>query len=312
MNNCIVVALCPCGVIAMIIYAEYVFLENFIMNYFILSLTSKFARFESKRIKLILASSLGALYAFIIFFPSLHFLFSALMKIAYSMLIIIFCFTPYHFKDFFRLLGIFYLITLVFGGAGFALFYFSNFNGIISNGIFYITNISVKNIFVSCGVAYILIQFCWSYIQERLSKEKILMDVSIEINGKKVDLKGMVDTGNSLTDPISKYPVIIVEYSAISCILPVEIRDILLEDQAFSFDQIVAQLSGSSWVTRFRIIPYQALGIENGMLVGFKPDNVLIYNDDYHKDVNEIIIAIYNKTLSKTGSYRVLLHPDIM
>jgi stage II sporulation protein GA (sporulation sigma-E factor processing peptidase) len=55
----------------MIIYAEYVFLENFIMNYFILSLTGKFAKFKSKRIKFIMASSLGALYAFVIFFPFL-------------------------------------------------------------------------------------------------------------------------------------------------------------------------------------------------------------------------------------------------
>lgn len=296
----------------MIIYAEYVFLENFIMNYFILSLTGKFAKFKSKRIKFIMASSLGALYAFVIFFPSLHFLFSVLMKIACSMLIIIVCFTPYHFRDFFRLMGIFYLITLVFGGAGFALFYFNNFNGIISNGIFYIANISIKNIFISCGVAYILIQFSWGYIQNQLSREKILMDVSIEINTKKADLRGIVDTGNSLTDPISKYPVMIVEYSAIKDILPIEIRDILLDNKIFNLDQIIAQLNGSSWVTRFRIIPYRALGTENGMLIGFKPDNVLIYNDKYYKDIKDIIVAIYNRNLSKTGDYRALLHPDIV
>ena len=295
----------------MIIYAEYVFLENFIMNYFILSLTGKFAKFKSKRIKFIMASSLGALYAFVIFFPSLHFLFSVLMKIACSMLIIIVCFTPYHFKDFFRLMGIFYLVTLVFGGAGFALFYFNNFNGIISNGIFYIANISIKNIFISCGVAYILIQFSWGYIQDQLSREQILMDVSIEINTKKADLRGIVDTGNSLIDPISKYPVMIVEYNAIKDILPTEIKDILLDNKIFNLEQIITQLNGSSWVTRFRIIPYRALGTENGMLIGFKPDNVLIYNDKYYRDIKDIIVAIYNRNLSKTGDYRSLLHPDI-
>ncbi len=48
------------------------------------------------------------------------------------------------------------------------------------------------------------------------------------------------------------------------------------------------------------------------MLIGFKPDNVLVYNDKYCKDIKEIIIAIYNKSLSKTGDYRALLHPDIV
>ncbi|QUH20943.1 sigma-E processing peptidase SpoIIGA [Alkaliphilus sp. B6464] len=296
----------------MIVYAEYVFLENFIMNYIILSLTGKFAKYPTKRTKLILASSLGALYAFIIFFPSLYFLFSILMKIACSMLIIILSFTPYRFKDFFRLMGIFYLITLVFGGAGFALFYFTSFNGIVSNGIFYMTNISIKNIFISCGIGYILIQFCWGYIQKQLSKEKILMNVRIKINDEIVDLKGIVDTGNSLTDPISKYPVIIVEYNAIKSLLPVELKDVFLNNHAFNFEQVVEQLVDSNWITRFRIIPYQALGTENGMLVGFKPDNVLIHDDKHNRDIKEIIVAIYHKKLSKTGDYMALLHPDII
>lgn len=295
----------------MVVYAEYVFLENFVMNYFILSLTGRFAKFLPKRIKLILASSLGAAYAFIIFFPSLHFLFSILMKIACSMLIIVVCFTPYHFKDFLRILGIFYLITLVFGGAGFALFYFTNFNGIISNGIFYITNISIKNIFISCGVAYILIQFSWGYIQKQLAREKIMVDIGIEINNKKVDLKGMVDTGNSLMDPISKYPVIIVEYGAIKDILPMEIEEILLKNQIFNLEQVALKL-GSTWISRFRIIPYKALGTENGILIGFRPDNVLVYKEKDCKDIKKIIIGIYNKTLSATGDYRALLHPDII
>lgn len=296
----------------MTVYAEYVFLENFIMNYIILSLTGKFAKYPAKRTKLILGSSVGALYAFIIFFPSLHFLFSILMKIACSMFIIILSFTPYRFKEFFRLISIFYLITLVFGGAGFALFYFTSFNGIVSNGVFYMTNISVKNIFVSCGIGYILIQFCWGYIQKQLSKEKMLMDIQIKINDESVELKGMVDTGNSLTDPISKYPVIIVEYAAIKKLLPPEIKDIFLNNQVFNFEQIIAKLSDSTWITRFRIIPYQALGTENGMLVGFKPDNVLIHSHERDKDIKEIIIAIYNKKLSKSGDYMALLHPDIL
>lgn len=296
----------------MIVYAEYVFLENFIMNYIILSLTGRFAKYSTKRTKLFFASSLGALYAFIIFFPYLHFLFSMLMKLACSMLIIIVAFTPHRFKDFFRLISIFYLITLIFGGAGFALFYFTSFNGIVSNGIFYMTNISIKNIFVSCGVGYILIQFSWGYIQKQLTKEKILRDITIEINGQKVDIKGMVDTGNSLIDPISKYPVIIVEYSAIQNIFPNEIKDFFLNNKIFNFDQVIDELSGSTWITRFRIIPFQALGTENGMLVGFKPDNVLIHNDKYDKDIKEIIVAIYHKKLSKSGDYMALLHPDII
>ncbi|SCX88159.1 sigma-E processing peptidase SpoIIGA [Alkaliphilus peptidifermentans] len=296
----------------MIVYAEYVFLENFIMNYIILSLTSKFGKAIPKRFQIAIASSIGALYAFIIFFPSLHFLFSFIMKIACSMFIIVIAFTPYRFKDFFRLLGIFYLITIIFGGAGFALFYFTNFNGIISNGIFYITNISVKNIILSCGIGYILINFCWGYVQKQLTREKILMKVKIHMNGEVVELIGMVDTGNSLIDPITHYPVMIVEFDAILNLLPEDIHAIFLATRFPNYNEISSSCINASWITRLRIIPYEALGTENGMLVGFKPDGVIIEKDSQIKNINDIIIAIYSKKLSKTGDYRALLHPDLV
>ncbi|MBM7614580.1 sigma-E processing peptidase SpoIIGA [Alkaliphilus hydrothermalis] len=296
----------------MIVYAEYVFLENFIMNFIILSLTAKFGKVESRKLRLVLASSMGALYAFILFFPSLHFMYSMLMKVACSMLIIIVGFSPYRFRDFFRLLGIFYLITLIFGGAAFALFYFTSFNGIISNGIFYTTNISLKNIMLSCGFAYMLVNFCWGYIQKQLSREKIYTNVKIEMNGELVELKGLVDTGNSLKDPITSYPVMIVEYDAVLKLFPEYLKNAFIGSKFPNFDEITMLLHNTPWMTRLRFIPFQALGTENGMLVGFKPDSVVIERESDLKNVQEIIIAIYSKRLSKTGDYRALLHPDLV
>ncbi|MCC5911873.1 MAG: sigma-E processing peptidase SpoIIGA [Clostridiaceae bacterium] len=298
----------------MVIYAEYVFLENFIMNFIILSLTGRFAKYSTSKVKLTIAAAISALYAFIIFFPSLRFLFSIVMKLACSMIIIILAFTPDKFKDFFRLLGVFYLITLVFGGAGFAIFYFSNFNGIISNGVFYITDISMKNIFIACGVAYILINFCWGYIQKQITKEKIFMKVKIEINGTVTEVTGMVDTGNSLVDPISQYPVIIVEYDAIVEILPEEIQSLFSDKGIPNLADMTLILSNSKWMTRMRMIPYNALGTDHGMLVGFKPDGVYLEKEEASdiKNVKNIVVAIYNRKLSKAGEYRALLHPDLV
>ncbi|WP_026476380.1 sigma-E processing peptidase SpoIIGA [Alkaliphilus transvaalensis] len=296
----------------MIVYAEYVFLENFIMNFIILSLTSKFGKTQTKKVRLLMASSLGALYAFVLFFPSLHFLFSMMMKVTCSMLIIIIAFSPYRFKEFFRLLGIFYLITMVFGGAGFALFYFTSFNGIISNGIFYTTNITLKNLMLSCGLAYILINFCWGYIQKQLSRDKIYMKVKIQMNGENVELKGLVDTGNSLKDPLTSHPVMIVEYNAIINLFPESIQAAFIGSKYPNFNEITMLLTNTPWMTRLRFIPFEALGTENGMLVGFKPDSVLIEKDYEIKNIENIIIAVYSKRLSKSGDYTALLHPDLV
>jgi stage II sporulation protein GA (sporulation sigma-E factor processing peptidase) len=63
---------------------------------------------------------------------------------------------------------------------------------------------------------------------------------------------------------------------------------------------------------RLRVIPFEALGTENGMLVGFKPDSVYIEKDAETKSIKDIIIAIYSKKLSKNGDYKALLHPDLV
>lgn len=296
----------------MVVYAEYVFLENFVMNYMILSLTSRFGKAMVKKIRLALASGIGALYAFIIFFPSLHFLLSTLMKFACSLVMIIVAFSPYRFKEFFRLLGIFYLITLIFGGAGFALFYFTNFNGIVSNGIFYTTNITLKTVIIACGMGYILIHFSWGYLQKQFSKEKILTKVEIEMGGARVTLTGMVDTGNSLVDPITRYPVVIVEYDAIADLVPQPLQESFKGTSFPSFDQPFWEREHNLWLTRLRMIPFQALGTENGMLIGFKPDEVIIEKESERRKFQEIIIAIYSKKLSRSGEYRALLHPDLV
>ena len=212
------------GGIELIIYAEYVFIENFIMNFVILSLTAKMSKAKVKRGNLIIASIVGALYSFIIFLPTLYFLYTTLMKISFSVLLIVITFHPYKFKVFFRLLVSFYLVTFVFGGAGFALFYLTNFTGIIGNGIFYLVDISAKQIYFSFGIAYILIHLFWNFIQSQIVKERIFMKVKIVIDDKDVSFNGMVDTGNCLTDPISKHPVIIVEYDTLVHLFPLNMK----------------------------------------------------------------------------------------
>ncbi|MDR5657902.1 sigma-E processing peptidase SpoIIGA [Serpentinicella sp. ANB-PHB4] len=296
----------------MIVYAEYVLLENFIMNYIILHMTSKFSKYPSKKYKLLIAAFISALYAFIIFIPSLHFLFTVIMKLACSMVIIVLAYTPHKFKDFFRLLGIFYLITLIFGGAGFAIFYFTNFNGIISNGIFYTTDVSAKNIFIAGGTAYLLIHFVWGYITDQVKKDKIFLKVKIQIKDTIVECVGLVDTGNALKDPLTNYPVMVVEYKALEHILPLEITDVFSSSKYPSLEQLSEIFNHNEWITRIRMIPFKALGTENGMLIGIKPDMVFIEKDQDVKNIKDIIVAVYNNELSKDGNYKALLHPDLL
>ncbi|QZY57161.1 sigma-E processing peptidase SpoIIGA [Crassaminicella profunda] len=294
------------------VYGEYLFIENLLMNWLILHLTAYFSKAQIPKYRVWIGAAVGACYAFVIFFPSLQFLYTFVMKIVISIFIIIITFTPYKFMEFIKTLAIFYLISFMFGGAAFALFYFTDLNGLLSNGIYYIGNFSIKLLIYSGIVAYILIRFCWEYIQEKISREKIYIPIKIEVENHSSQLKGLIDTGNALMDPLSKDPVIIVEYESIKDLLPTDVQNILDNSQDVNLDLISKIFQTSEWMNRFRVIPFKSLGKENGMLMGFKPDRVQVKDEKDLKCIKNIVVGVYTKKLSRNGDYAALLHPDIL
>ena len=55
------------------------------------------------------------------------------------------------------------------------------------------------------------------------------------------------------------------------------------------------------------MIPYSSLGKQNGMLLGVKGENLIVYLKEEMRQLDKVIIAIYNKSLTKRGEYRSLL-----
>ena len=57
----------------------------------------------------------------------------------------------------------------------------------------------------------------------------------------------------------------------------------------------------NKFLSKFRLIPFNSLGKENGLLLGIKADFVRIGdNDDIEdKKINNVIIGLYDKKLSK-------------
>ena len=74
---------------------------------------------------------------------------------------------------------------------------------------------------------------------------------------------------------------------------------------------LVQGASNSDFAGRIRVIPYHSLGNPNGMLLGFKPDKILIqYNQQAWKTISEVIIGVYTHDLDSQGRYKALIHAD--
>lgn len=294
------------------VYADVILLENLIMNYLILWSTARLTRYSYSKVKLLIASVLGAVYAVLSYLPEYSYLFSFFMKILFSILIVIVAYTPAYFHLMLKLTGIFYIVSFIFGGAAFGLFYFINGLDLTSNGISFIKDFPIKILAVAVAVAYFTVRYSWDYIQHRIKRERLIVRVEMSFDNKQLCMDALVDTGNSLKDPITDAPVMITEYSAIRELLPSDIQRIFELRSENELDAIAEIMSISKWATRFRIIPFKSLGRENGMLIGFRPDVLIIFDNDKRIQLNNIVIAIYRKSLSKDGEYSALIHPEML
>lgn len=299
------------------IYLDIVILENIVINYLILSVTARFSKNRTSSLRLLLGSILGTVYlVLMILLPGVKAYTAVFSKILLSAGMVAVTFSLGSLKNFMKTLALFYASTFLFAGAGFALMFFRRDWGIMRNGVILtpasILNTTWAELLFAVAVTLIILRVVLDAIQNRFLKDKLLVTISISFDRKSIEVPALVDTGNSLHDPLSNMPVVVVEFTAIRDLLPDDIRSIFEQDTENDLKRVTAVISRSDWFSRFRLIPFTSLGKENGMLIGFKPDYIEIGEESGRKGVNEVIVGIYNKALSKNERYRALMNPELM
>lgn len=282
------------------------------MNFILLWITLKLSKGRSATWRMCISAAIGGVYAVLLFIPGYEFLQRISLKLCLSLIMILVAYDIRGFKEFIKIFIFFYIVTFIFGGAAFGLYYFFEDLGIMKNGVFYIKNYPIKILLVSCLVVIISSRFLWSFIQIKFSKEELLYDISISFGEDRILTQALLDTGNTLYDPVSNFPVVVIEYTAIRELLPSEVKAIFENSLEDDLENITKQMSKSSWIGRFRLIPFTALGKENGMLIGFKPDILEVFIDESWVRAGGVIIGIYNNRLSKTENYHALMNPEII
>ena len=295
----------------MTIYIDIIFLENLIMNSIILYATSIILKTKVKTIRVILSSSIGAIYSIILYTTEITIFASIISKIILSIVMIYVAFNPQNVKKMCKQTLVFYLASFVFGGVALYLIYFLKPQDIvIKNGMF-AGQYALKAIMLGAIVAFIIIKISIKIIKTKINPKDMYCKIKIKLNGKQVETKAMIDTGNLVKEPITNTPVIIVESSLLNEILPKEILANLENILCGNLANIPEKIQ-LNFISKLRCIPYSSLGKQNGMLVGIKADEIQIENEDEQKKTNNVIIGIYDKSLTKSGEYRALVGMELV
>lgn len=295
----------------MTIYLDVILLENLCMNYIILFATGLINRVKIKAWKLFVASLIGGVYSILSFAPVLEIYTNFLFKVILSIVMVYISFHPQNVKQLFKELIIFYLVSFAFGGCAFALLYFIKPQDILARNGVLTGTYPIKIALLGGIVGFVIVNIAFKVVKGKLSKKDMFCNVSIFINGKEKQIKAFIDTGNLLKDPISGIPVIVVEVSELEEMIPKEIVKNLNEILQGKDTKVLTEIP-EDYKLKFRIIPFSSLGKQNGLLLGFIADKVMINLEETKSELSNIIIGIYEKNLTKNGLYTGLVGIDII
>ncbi len=296
----------------MVIYLDVVFLENIIMNYIIIYATGIVVKSEIKQWRILIASSIGAIYTIAMYISTIPIYSNFIMKLILSLVIIYVAFIPKNIKKTLKILLIFYLVSFVFGGCIFALMYIITPKlAKIKNGVF-VGTYPIKIALIGGIISFVIIQISFKMVKNKISKKDVIYNIEIIINNKKTEVKALLDTGNLLKEPITGMPVIIVEHKSLNKIVPTEILNNLNKIIGGDTYELLENEEFSKIISRFRMIPFSSLGKQNGLLLGLKADSINIILDEKTEKINNVIIGIYDKSFTKNGMYSAIFGLDIL
>ena len=289
----------------MTIYIDIIILENLIMNYIILYATGLISKNKIYYFRILCASLIGAIYSVTQYISKLQVYSNWMLRIILSIVMIFIAFYPQNVKKMCKNLMLFYLTTFTFGGVATYLIYMLKPESIIiKNGMFVGTYV-LKVIFMGAIIGTIVLIISFKLAKNKITKKDMICQVKITLNKKDKILNAIVDTGNMLKEPITGNPVMVVERSSLYDLMPKEILNNTEEILGGDFEKIPEEVK-KVYIPKLKMIPFSSLGKQNGMLIGIKPDKVEVINEhtNYKKDV---IIGIYNKSLTKRGEYNALI-----
>lgn len=273
----------------MVIYLDLVAVLNFLVDGLLLYGTARLGAAAIRWRRIVLAALLGAVYAVAVYLPGLAFLQSLLCKLAVGTVMLL---TAFGIKrSTLRLGAVFAALTLALCGAVYAV-------ELLRHGRFYYreNQLLFPVSFFSLLLTALTVSLACRFLLPKLNHAPdSVLPLEIELQGKKISLTALRDSGNTLTDPITGAPVLTAYAGAVIPLFPKE-----LALKAVDFRSPISLMERLRAFSP-RLIPYRAVGISNGLLLTINC-HITINNR-----TSSMPLALTPTPLSDGGAYDVLI-----
>jgi stage II sporulation protein GA (sporulation sigma-E factor processing peptidase) len=280
--------------VTMTVYADVLFLINLAVDYIALLVSAKICASPVSRLRLLAAAAFGALYAVAVVLPFGAVLSHPFLKLAAGALMVLAAFAGQ--RRLLRLTLVFFAVSAAFGGAVMAA---TLLGGKGLGGV--LRPVDMRLLAVAFVVSYIVLTLVFRRTARHRKGE--IVPLTLRHGGREVRLRALRDTGNALTDPMSGRSVVVVGVGDLRPLFPQTVRSTVSALNEKNTVRVLEELSCLEHNMRFQLVPYSAVGVTGGMLLAFKPDEIVI---DGRKKTG-MLLALSPNSVSDGGPYTALL-----
>ena len=260
-----------------IVYIDRLFLLQLVQSCVLLLLTREFLRSTVTLKRIVFASAAGTLLFCVIFLLSgisrnIKVLLFALCSLATLWL----AFRIRTLQVFCRAVILYHAAAFLLAGALYALLHAAGRRPAMTT-----MQASLCEVGIGTAALYIL---RW----EKKSAQAVIVTAILEDGDVKITLEALIDSGNSLYDPISQRPVCVVEKAALEGKIPLDIPE------------------------KFRLIPYHSLGKKHGIMQAVEIEKLKVKKEGQELVIEKALLGLYENKVTQSGAYQMILHPALL
>ena len=279
----------------MTVYVDEVFCLNLLIDWLLLETAVALTGQKRPRRRLLLAALSGAVYAVLTLLPSLRWL--ALFPLR-LLLFGLMCCVAFGFGKQALRPGLWYLgVCCGFCGLAYALSVLTGKTVLLLGGTVWYA-VSFRFLALLAGIGYGIVWLLLPKIGRHKGAQTVGLTLSLE--GRSVSVTALIDTGNSLRDPVTGGLVLVAEADILRRLLPaLPLNAGQLRDPAGAIELLRLLCPA----LRPRLLPYRAVGTESALLLALP----CICTEEGEKQPRPILVAFSPTPISDGGFYQAVI-----
>lgn len=276
----------------MVVYLDRVFLLNLLIDYLLLLSAAQLSGRTLHRLRLLLCAAAGGVYAVLTFLPELGPLCSPLCQMAVGAAMALCAFRGHR-----RPALLFLLLAGGLAGFVLALGLWTNAPEVLLCRV-YRAELSWPLLLAAALCFYLLLRLLLGQGARHGGGE--LLKITISVCGRKQTVTALRDTGNTLRDPVSGRPALVLERSAAEDLWPPEVAAVL--SAPLPPEEKMACLHRQGTAVTFTLLPFRSVGTPSGLLLAVRSDYIEVGGRRYPRTP----VALSEHPVSDGGGYHAL------